>query len=195
MRRFLWAVLLCGGLAVAGGGLASAAPADPVLLLDQTKELVASGKMQRALVSAGEAVEAIWAKTPYHLDTVTLTQQKSDGYGQYDPKDNNVYPSGKSTIYIYMEPRAYKITQTKPGVFNFGLALDLYLLRPDGKVVFGKENFARLQKNSRRPNREFSVSVTVNLTNAPAGKYLLKLVARDKNSKGRAEARVPIEIK
>jgi hypothetical protein len=49
----------------------------------------------------------------------------------------------------------------------------------DGKILTGSENFANLAEKSRRKNREFIDTLTMNVSGAPAGDYVLEYKLHD----------------
>ena len=171
-----------------------ASAADPLKLIDQARAKVAAGEMKHGLFMLEQAMQAVWERSPFYLRMAVLTEDKAQGFGIYQPKKQNSYPKNKAIIHIYVEPSGYRY-QVQQGIYNFGLDMDVYLLDKTGKVLFGKEKFLKTDMRSRRPNREFFMNVTLTLTGAPPGDYVVKLAAQDKISQALAEIRVPISIK
>ncbi len=191
MKRILVAVILASALAASLA--APAAAADAPAALEKAKTLLTQGKPGQALIAAEEALAAIWDQAPFHLRNVTLVERKAPMYGMFTPRKDNVYPAGQSRIVIYMEPRAYKFRKEPQG-YSLGVAMDIYLLDPSGKVLFGREGFLRQRFTSRHRVREMMLNATLTLSGAPAGQYLIKLVVHDLNSKATATAKVPIVL-
>lgn len=177
------------------GGAPAQAGADASALLKSGQELLAAGKKVAALKAVHQAAFIIWQETPLHLQTVTLAARKATGYGMYQPRANNIYPAGRATILLYLEPKAYRLVRNAQGLYGFDLSMDLFLLNPSGKMLFGKENFLQTRQWSRRANQELFLNVTLTLNGAPPGNYIIKLLLKDNNGKSMVEARTPIRIK
>lgn len=172
----------------------SIAPAgDAGKLLQESQQALKAGDTAKALERADKAVFSLWQQAPFKVAYWTLQKGKAGGYGIYQPREDNVYLKDEP-IYIYIEPWAYKLAQLAPDVFGLALAMDAYVMDTSGKVLFGKENFLKMAKKSHRRARQMYINVTMNLTGAPAGKYIIKLVVKDLVGGGQSAIRVPVEF-
>lgn len=176
------------------GWAASLAPAgDAGKLLQESQQALKAGDTAKALERADQAVFSLWQQAPFKVAYWTLQEKPAGGYGIFQPRKDNIY-LGSEPIYIYIEPWAYKLAQLGPQVFGLALAMDAYVMDTSGKVLFGKENFLKVAKKSHRRVRQMYINVTLNLTGAPAGKYVIKLVVKDLVGGGQSAIRVPVEF-
>lgn len=186
MIRFQLPVILCMALLLAAAPTL-AAEANPALsALTQAQGELEQGKKMEAFRAAQKALSALWEQIPFSLDAVVLTEGPNQGYGLFTPRKSNVYHQGQ-TIYAYVEPLGQRI-QRKGDLFEFSLSADVALLKPDGTILWGKDNFAQWKFTSRRPNREFFINLRLTLSKVPAGEYLLSLRVNDRLT-GRSASR------
>ena len=78
--------------------------------------------------------------------------------------------------------------------FGFGFNFDLVVKTEDGEIVAGKDQFATFELTSNTQNREFLVSLTLTLNEAPAGNYVLEYLAHDIASDETATISMPFTI-
>jgi hypothetical protein len=108
------------------------------------------------------------------------------------PRPNNRYRVGQK-ILVYLEPQNYGM-RSQSGGYHAQLVLDLRVKDPAGKQLFEQKAFARFPVDTARLVRDLYVNVTLTLTGAPTGKYLLELVAHDVVGDKSAVTAIPIEI-
>ncbi len=166
----------------------------PRSLLSAVQAELGAKRYQAALDKSELLVRALWAKVPFHIGTALFTKGEAGGYGIFNPRGSNVFPRSGKPIYIYLEPVGYKVAQKAPGIYDFGLSMDLALTDTKGTILWGKQGFLKRSVTSRRFNREFFVTVTLTLDNVPAGDYLIYLRVKDKNSPRLTEVRLPIRF-
>ena len=163
-------------------------------LLERAQGLYMQDKLEEALKVADEASAQIWSWAPFHIQKIMFTEEKTNGYGLYQKRaKGGRFKSGQS-MYFYVEPKAYGFRNLGQNVFEFGMVLDMYLTSPEGKVLWGKENFKTFKMRSHARNREFFLNITLTLSRVPAGKYGVKLVFRDLVKKQTVEKRMNIEV-
>ncbi len=195
--RAILSVLLAASLLFSlAAPLLSAEPSAPrpTVLLDEARERLRTGQQAEALELIDQAAQTIWNRMGLSIPTALLTHEKAQGYGIYNPRDDNVYAKGQP-VQAYLEPVGYRVREVQPGLFVFGVSVDVAILRPAGEVVWGKENFFQKTVESRRFNRDFYLTITLNISGAPPGDYVLKFTVRDKQGVAPAEARLPIRIR
>ncbi|MFH1036214.1 MAG: hypothetical protein V1806_17055 [Pseudomonadota bacterium] len=192
MRKLtcLWVWLALAGLWVAP----AAAQGDPLALLDQARGSLQVGQKLEALGLLDQAGRALWNQLGLGVANAVLTREEAQGFGMYNPREGNLY-SNQEPILVYLEPRGYRVTTPQPGLFAFGVRVDVSLLATNGEVLWGKEN--ALVKNilSRRFNREFYITLTLNFKGAPAGDYVVLLTLHDQQSPTPVQVRLPIRFK
>jgi hypothetical protein len=130
------------------------------------------------LEAAGAAVAKAWAATPIVTRTALLVADPPAGFGLYEPQPTTAYRPGEPII-AYAEPLGYGYSQAAPGLWQFGFDIDLLIKTADGQVLGGQENFERLALTSRAQNREFMLTLTLDLEGAPPGDYVVDYTLDD----------------
>ncbi|TDK39075.1 hypothetical protein E2F50_02765 [Rhizobium deserti] len=143
-------------------GLAGSVHADPLDTLTK-----AEGKVYDA-----------WTKLPLTEREVTFITAPSQGYGIYQAKQGNVFKPGEKII-TYVEPIGYGWKELPGDMYEMNFISDLLLKTASGEVVSDQKGFAKNVLQSHSANMEFSMDFTLNLTGAPAGKYLLTYTIHD----------------
>lgn len=124
------------------------------------------------------AVTEAWAATPLSVRRALFVTGHPDGFGQYVERPNNAFKKGEKLV-TYAEPVGYGWKDISKGFYEFGFKVDFLLKTPDGKVLTGQEDFADLSQKSHARNREFMVILTLNVTGAPPGDYIIEYKLRD----------------
>ena len=124
------------------------------------------------------AVYEAWSATPLAIRRAVFVSQHPDGFGQYVERADNEFKKGEKLV-TYAEPVGYGWKDIGNGQFQFGFKIDFLIKSPDGKILAGQEDFADITETSRAKNREFMVTLTMNLTGAKAGDYVIEYKLRD----------------
>ncbi|HLQ27481.1 MAG TPA: hypothetical protein VK138_16575 [Acidiferrobacterales bacterium] len=162
-------------------------------LLTEAESAYEKKDYQAAIGKLTEAQEQIRNEAPLELANVILVAQKAQGMGQgIKPRPNNRYRAGQE-ILVYLEPQNYGI-RSQSGGYHAQLVLDLLVKEPAGKQLFEQKAFGRFPVDTARLVRDLYLNVTVTLTGAPAGKYLLEVVAHDVVGDKSANVTIPVEI-
>lgn len=148
----------------------------PVLLLlisvpAQAQTLDEIDKREAAVIEA-------WQQTPLTIRRAIFVASDPELFGNYEPRQSNTFKPGEKLL-AYVEPVGYSWKDSGDGFCEFGFDVDFLLKSPDGKILTGKENFAHLVKKSRNRLREFFVTLTMNVSGAPPGDYVLEYKLRD----------------
>ena len=152
----------------------------------------ASAQTLDALVAAEQQVAAAWDAMPLTFRK-TLFASGIEAYGVYTPKDGSSFAPGEQIV-VYAEPVGYGYRTNADGTFGFGFNFDLVVKTEDGEIVAGKDQFATFELTSNTQNREFLVSLTLTLNEAPAGNYVLEYLAHDIASDETATISMPFTI-
>lgn len=176
----------------------------PGSLLEQARQALAQGRERQALRQIDQAARALWQRLPLELSQAILVAEPAKGYGIYQPRQDNVYliasperpvfPGKGQPMYIYLEPRNYGVKPLAEGRWEISFAMDVELFDNQGKRLFSKKDFMRVQSVSRHFNREFFLNVTVNLKGAPTGAYELRLTLKDQVKAQQAVATLPVKL-
>jgi hypothetical protein len=154
-----------------------------------------SGVMAQAdgkLAEAEAAYEAAWLELPISFRKVVLVNQVN-GFGIYEQRKDSVF-KGDEPIVVYAEPVGYVWKDNGDGSFSFGFDVDLLVKTPEGQIVAGQENFQKLEMKSQAKNKEFMLTLTLTLTGAPPGDYVIEYVTRDIASSKSGKLSVPITV-
>ncbi|BEQ12944.1 hypothetical protein [Desulfoferula mesophila] len=183
---------------------AAEAQGDPAALLQEALGSLKEGREEEAQAQISRAAEALWEKLPLKLARTVLVAEPAKGYGIYKPRKDNVYlmaspdrpvfPGRGQPIYIYMKPLNYGLKSLPDGSREISFAMDVELLDAQGKELFGKKNFMKVNTISQGYKREFFLNVTLNLKGAPIGAYELRLTLKDLVKKQQAVATVPVRL-
>jgi hypothetical protein len=141
--------------------------------------------------AAEQALRDVWLATPLALRDVALVTDVQ-GYGVYTPRADAVFASA-DTIVVYAAPVGYR-WQAVDGGWRFGLEADLAVLSPQGETLLDLPDFGRAEMLSRVQNTEYHMVITLNLTSAPAGDYLLSLQLTDIVGGDSVQATIPFQI-
>ncbi|GAB5505057.1 MAG: hypothetical protein JJ911_04495 [Rhizobiaceae bacterium] len=130
------------------------------------------------IIAAEEAVIEVWEQTPLTFRTAIFADASPGGFGIYVERAHNEFLPGEPII-VYAEPVGYAWHESPDGTYTFGFNVDFLLKDANGKIVGGQENFQQLELNSRYRNREFMLTLTLNVDGAPAGEYEIEYRVRD----------------
>jgi len=159
--------------------------------------LAVSGASQAQTLQEIERREAsvieAWQKTPLTIRRAVFVAAHPDGFGEYVERKSNVFKPGEPLV-AYVEPVAYGWKGSGSDSFQFGFDVDFLIKTPDGKVVGGQENFAKLRQTSHARNREFMLTLTMSLDSAPAGDYVLQYKLHDIASDKSAVVTLPFTV-
>jgi hypothetical protein len=187
-------VLLAALICLAFGSNAGAAD-KAAGLLEQAGKSLKANQAQKALEQTEAALEAIWQRVPLHIGQALYLKTRPQAYGVYTPRKGIQYPAKGEPVLIYLEPKGYRVRTNPDGSKTFGVSLDIALTDPKGKVLWGKEGFLSKKITGRRFLKEFYLLVTLTLSGAPAGDYLVSLRVNDLYGNQSAATKLPLELR
>jgi hypothetical protein len=127
---------------------------------------------------AEAGLTAVWTKTPLLVRRALFVAERPEGFGIYQERASNLFKSGE-TLITYAEPLGYGWNDVGNGQVEFGFSVDFLVKGTDGKLLAGQENFARLVKRSHNRNREFMLTLSLDLDGAPPGDYIVEYKLHD----------------
>ena len=130
------------------------------------------------IAKAEQALDAAWEKAPLTIREVHFVNGDPAGYGVYDARPDAKFKPGEQLV-VYAEPVGYAWKANAGGSFTFGFDIDLALKAADGTELSSKANFGHLAMTSRAKNREFFLKLTLDVTGAEPGNYILEYKVRD----------------
>jgi hypothetical protein len=152
----------------------------------QPQSLEEVDRRQAALIEA-------WQKTPLTIRRALFLKGEPRGFGLYDEHPTNEFKKGEKII-AYAEPVGYGWKETGNGLFELGFVVDFLIKAKDGEILAGKENFMRIATESHTRNLEFMVVLTLNMSSAPAGDYVVEYKLHDIASDKTASFEMPFKI-
>ena len=139
------------------------------------------------------AVVEAWNKTPLSVQHVVFVSQHPDGFGQYVARADNVFKPGEKLV-TYAEPVGYAWQDVGNGQYQFGFDVDFLIKTPDGKILAGQQDFAKVSETSHARNREFNLTLTMAVNGAGPGDYVLEYKLHDHGSDKVATFDQPFKI-
>lgn len=130
-----------------------------------------------ALEKAEAAVVEVWQKTPLTVRHAMFISEPAEMFGAYTPYSNTFIVGEK--LNAYAEPVGYGWKDLGNGLFEFGFRVDVLVKKPDGQLLFGKENFAKAALQSRARIRDFNLNLYLGSTGVPPGDYVVEYKVHD----------------
>jgi hypothetical protein len=143
-------------------------------------------KRQAALIEA-------WQKTPLTIRKALFVKDQPRGYGIYEEHPSKEFKPGEKVI-VYAEPVGHGWKDLGNGLFQLGFVVDFVIKSKDGELLAGKDNFMRIAAETHTRNLEFMVVLTLNMSSAPAGDYVIEYKLHDIASDKTASFRMPFKI-
>jgi len=144
---------------------------------EAAEALAGQGKFIEALAALDEAATALWDRAPLTMRRALWVAETPNGFGAYNPRENNVFTAGTSMI-AYAEPVGFGWRKSGD-LWYTDLIVDLVIKASDGTVLLRKPEFQKLELGSRVRNREFMAHFTYTFTGIPAGEYVVETTLRD----------------
>jgi len=171
-----------------------AAPAGEIEDLGREAERRANaGQHLEAIETLRRAINVLAAKGPFLLRRVQFITEAPKGFGIYTPRPNSVFPVGEPLI-VYAEPVGMT-WKTEGGLNRAQMATDFDVRTVDGKILGGQKEFGKFEFSSRDFNQEIHTHLTIRMTGARAGNYVLSATYRDLIGGKSATLELPFEIK
>ena len=141
-----------------------------------------------------EALSLIWNKSPLELNNLIFCEGESGGFGFYQKRTDHNFVEGE-TIYLYTEPKYYSIIKMGEELFEIHFKEDLYILNPEGTILWGQKDFLEYHITSYAPNKEVFIFNTITQDDPfPKGEYQFLLVLKDVASQKTVEQAISFVI-
>ena len=164
-----------------------------VLIAAALFALTTAAQAKDALTTAEAALDAAWVAAPLTVRQAFFVVGQPSGYGIYTPHPDAPFKTGESLI-TYAEPVGYAFKDNKDGTVSFGFNVDVALKSPDGKLVYEQKAWQAVSLTSHARNHEFMLTLTLDLTGADPGKYVLDYTLHDQNSDKTADITLPFTL-
>jgi hypothetical protein len=130
---------------------------------------------------------------PMVIKSFMAVAKPAQYFGDYEPRKDNVFRRGEK-LYFYGEPKNLAFPKNAKGLFEPAFEVDVEIGGPDGKSMKQTKLMSfRLPTRSRV--QDIFLNLSLSLTSAPPGKYNIKFIVRDMNSKKSAAADTDVTIK
>ncbi|HUG63220.1 MAG TPA: hypothetical protein VMP03_15340 [Methylomirabilota bacterium] len=146
----------------------------------KAEELSDAGNPVQALAAIEAAFNSLWDKAPLGFSEALFVAAKPQGFGIYDMRPSAVFDPGEDML-VYAEPFGYGYRR-EGDTFQIAFDADFELRNTGGQILHAQSDFAELDMQSRRRNKEFQIFITYNFKGLKPGDYILSTTLRDRNS-------------
>jgi len=157
----------------------------------------AEQKVQDAPVAAlqdmNAALDKLWSRLPLVVAQATFVAEAPKGFGIYKPRGKNTFKPGEPLI-IYAEVAGFGHRPLGNGIYEIAIDGDVAIATLQKQVLAKMPDFLKSRMQSHRRNKEFMVQMTVELSGAPAGQYILLARLKDQVTGKTTSFSLPFEI-
>ncbi|APG84501.1 hypothetical protein [Sinorhizobium americanum] len=141
-----------------------------------------------------QAISAFSQTLPFAIGKALFVTAEPAGYAMYEPKQDSVFKPGE-TLLSYVEPvgLTWKDASAK-GKLETHFTVDLDIVSPKGEVLATRKAFGDFTFTGYLRNQEIYATLTVDVSGAPAGDYVLRFRFNDINSGKSATVDQPFKI-
>jgi hypothetical protein len=142
--------------------------------------------LERQLAQAREAA-------PMVVKPFMAVVKPATYFGDYNPRPNTVYSKGE-TLHFYGEPKNLIYPKNAKGQFEPAFEVDVEIAGPGGQSM-KKSKLMSFRLPTRSRAQDIYLNLELTLTSAPPGKYNVKFIVRDLNSKKSAAVDTDVTLK
>lgn len=160
----------------------------------KAEQLATSGDPAKARELLRQAVGDFSQTLPFSIGKAVFISKEPAGYAMYEPKDGTVFKTGEAIV-SYVEPvgLTWKQAAVKDKL-ETRFTVDFDILNPAGKVLAGQKAFGDFTFTGYLKNQEIYSTLTIDVSGAPAGDYVLRFRFNDINSGKTATIDQPFKI-
>jgi hypothetical protein len=114
-------------------------------------------------------------------------------YGDYEPRADTVY-NRSDKLYFYGEPKNLTYPKNAKGAYEPAFDVDVEINGPGGQTM-KKPQMLSFRLPTRSYAQDIYINLTLSLSSAAPGKYKVKFVVRDLNSKKSAAVEQDVTLK
>ena len=130
---------------------------------------------------------------PMVIKSFMTVAKPAQYFGDYEPRKDKVFRRGEK-LHFYGEPQNLAFPKNAKGLFEPAFEVDMEIGGPDGKTM-KQAKFVSFRLPTRSRVQDIFLNLSLSLTSAPPGKYNIKFIVRDMNSKKSAAADTDVTIK
>ncbi|MEO1199544.1 MAG: hypothetical protein AAFX39_09970 [Pseudomonadota bacterium] len=176
-----------------GAGIPHTQAGEIADLAAEAEELIGRGNGAEALERLREAMILVAGEMPLSVREATFVTNDPPGFGVYDPRQDAVFAADEPLV-AYVEPVGVTWIDAGEGYLSSALTVDFELLSETGQVLAQQDGFGNFSFTSREHNLEVMTHLTLEVSGAPAGAYVLRYIYTDTNSGEMASIDLPFEI-
>ena len=169
-----------------------ATAADITALLARADKAATGGDTGGAIDALEQALERVRTEAPLVLVNSVIVSRPAQYFGDYEPRPNAVFAKGQK-LNFYAEPK--NLVSRVGGKYEPAFEVDMEVLSADGKAVAKQPRFVSFRLPTKSQVQDIFLNLDVTLTGAPSGRYTIRFVIRDLNSKKTAVTAYNIELK
>ncbi len=156
--------------------------------------LAASGDAVGASDVMRQAISDFSESLPFSLGKAVFVKSEPVGYAMYEPRADAVFKPGESLV-SYVEPIGLSWKQsTVQGKIETRFTVDFEILNPAGDVLAGQKAFGDFTFTGFFRNQEIYSTLSIDVSGAPAGDYILRFHFNDINSGKTTKIDQPFKI-
>ncbi|NRP18969.1 hypothetical protein LPJGGPFB_02220 [Ensifer adhaerens] len=160
----------------------------------KAEQLATSGDPAKARELLRQAVGDFSQTLPFSIGKAVFISKEPAGYAMYEPKDGTVFKTGEAIV-SYVEPVGLTWKQAAvTDKLETRFTVDFDILNPAGKVLAGQKAFGDFTFTGYLKNQEIYSTLTIDVSGAPAGDYVLRFHFNDINSGKTATIDQPFKI-
>ncbi|MER2266018.1 hypothetical protein [Methylobacterium oxalidis] len=148
----------------------------------------ALGEYEAAERAASEA----WERLPFAARRAMFVSRKAALYGDYERRPSNVFAPGEPLI-TYVEPVGFGYRKAGD-TYTFEGTIDFAIKKRSGEVLGEQKAFQAYSLSTHARAREFFLNLTVSLSGAPPGDYVLVFTLNDTVRRASTEVEQPFTI-
>lgn len=142
--------------------------------------------LERQLAQAREAA-------PMVVKPFLAVSKPAEYFGDYAPRPNTVYNRSEK-LHFYGEPKNLTYPKNDKGQFVPAFDVDVEIAGPKGASM-KKSKLMSFRLPTRSRAQDIYLNLELTLSSAPPGKYNVKFIVRDSNSKKSAAVDTDITLK
>jgi hypothetical protein len=161
---------------------------------------IAAALVVAALPAAAQDIDALERQldkardeAPMVIKSFMAVSRPAKHFGDYEQRSNTEYKRGEQLLF-YGEPKNLLMPRKATGVIEPAFEVDLEV-KPEKVDVLKQPNFMSMRLPSKSRIQDIYLNISLSLGQAPAGKYNIKFIVRDLNSKKSASVSQDVVIK
>jgi hypothetical protein len=160
----------------------------------QAEDNAAAGDVTGAYDTIRDAFGSFAMDLPFTVGKAVFVTEKPKAYGAYAAKADNSFKPGEPLI-TYVELIGLKWKPVGKGLQQSNFTVDFEISEPGGKVLANQKNFGEFTFTGFVRNQEIFTHLTLDVTGADPGDYVIKYTVNDNVGKHFAAFEQPFTIK